>query len=73
MLQGNEMVERIRRAAEAGDDLPDPASPMGVTLHALADPSGEGYDKKFAAQIAALRPEWFDGASLAEPKGPGRR
>ncbi len=72
MRTGNEMVEGILRAAEAGEGLPDPDSPMGVSLHALADPSGESYDRRFAERLAGLRPDWFDGGSLAE-KAPGRR
>ena len=67
------MAVRIRRAAEEGDELPDPASPMGVTLHALADPAGQSYDKRFAAEIARLRPDWFDGDSVGAPRAPGRR
>lgn len=66
MRTGNEMAEAIIRAAEAGEGLPDPGSPMGVVLHALADPAGESYDRRFAERLAGVRPDWFDGESIAE-------
>jgi hypothetical protein len=72
MRTGNEAVERILSAAADGEAMPAPDSPAGVTLHALADPSGESYDPRFARRIAELRPEWFADGALNRDAPPPR-